>query len=142
MISAALLALAASVASPPPLPAGPVPTVRPDGDARAALAAAGDAREARRRDQREVVFEVTVSPRGAVSDCRILQSSGSAQLDDQACTIARGRPRLAWARDAQGRARPESVRRIVSWSIPRHPLVLLNPRSAEPPRLAGRGYER
>lgn len=50
-----------------------------------------------------VRFWIEVSAQGRVTDCHIVQSSGSAALDAATCRVMRERARYAPARDANGR---------------------------------------
>jgi protein TonB len=50
-----------------------------------------------------VVARLTVSPAGRVSDCRVTQSSGHAELDSTTCRLILRRFRYAPARDTAGR---------------------------------------
>ncbi|HYJ52077.1 MAG TPA: energy transducer TonB, partial [Allosphingosinicella sp.] len=77
----------------------------------------------RRREQGRVEFELTVSPEGVPSACRILASSGSAALDDATCRIMYDRPRFTPARDAEGRPTTDTVRSAIHWVLPRSPLI-------------------
>lgn len=95
----------------------------------------------RRREQGRVSFELAMTAEGRASDCRILQSSGSALLDQRTCAIMRARAHLPPARDAEGRPTGDTVRSAIVWRIPGRRLTLINPRPAEPRRFAGRGYE-
>jgi TonB family protein len=72
----------------------------------------------RRREQGRVLFELDISPEGRVTDCRVLVSSGSAELDVATCRIMSERPRFAPARDAQGHAVRDTVRSAVRWQLP------------------------
>jgi TonB family protein len=96
----------------------------------------------RRREQGRVAFELIVGTDGRVSECRILESSGSAALDGRTCQIMRERPSFPPPRDAAGQLATDTVRGAIFWVLPRRPLIPLNPATGEPPRLAGRGYER
>jgi TonB family protein len=79
----------------------------------------------RRHEQGRVEFELTISPEGVPSACRILASSGSAALDEATCRIMRDRPRFTPARDAEGRATADTIRSAVFWALPGPPLIPL-----------------
>jgi TonB family protein len=73
----------------------------------------------RERQQGTVSFWVRISPEGRVSDCRIIQSSGSPSLDAATCRIIRERARYTPARDAQGRpAEAFDGDYAVTWRLP------------------------
>jgi TonB family protein len=55
------------------------------------------------REQGTVRFWIEVSAQGRVTDCHIVQSSGSAALDTATCRVMRERARYTPARDANGR---------------------------------------
>src|SRR4051794_25130234 len=119
MISIALLALAASVAEPPPLTAGPVPPVRPRANLLAAFAEEGYPREALgRREQGVVGYRLVVRADGRVGRCDVIASSGSRSLDAATCRIMRRRAIFTPARDAAGRPVADVVVSRVRWSLP------------------------
>jgi protein TonB len=60
-------------------------------------------------------FEVGVD--GRVSDCRVVRSSGNAELDATTCRLIERRFRYAPARDAQGRAVPDVAGWEEEWWI-------------------------
>jgi protein TonB len=51
-----------------------------------------------------VVLHLSVGPDGRVAGCRLARTSGSADLDEATCRLARERFRYSPARDSQGRA--------------------------------------
>jgi protein TonB len=55
------------------------------------------------------VVHLSVGTDGRVAGCRVARSSGSADLDDATCRLARERFRYSPARDSQGRAVPDTV---------------------------------
>lgn len=68
------------------------------------------------RDQNgRVQFELTVSPRGRATDCRVVTSSGSTMLDDWTCEIMVRRARFRPARDAAGNPVADAVRAWIGW---------------------------
>ena len=68
-----------------------------------------------------VVVRIDVGANGRVSRCSIVQSSGSADLDETSCRLIQRRYRYAPARDAQGRPVPDSVREGHVWFTDRPP---------------------
>jgi TonB family protein len=97
----------------------------PPGVGLATYIRAGDyPREAiRRREQGRVEFELAVSPEGVPTACRVLESSGSATLDEATCRIMGERPRFTPAHDAEGRPIADTVRSAIHWSLPGPPLI-------------------
>lgn len=67
-------------------------------------------RAARENAQGRTVAGIIVDASGMASGCKIIESSGTAELDTTTCAIAMRRARFAPARDAGGRA-------IASWYI-------------------------
>lgn len=61
----------------------------------------------------KVWFVVTTE--GRATDCRVVQSSGHADLDAVVCRLATGRMRFTPALDAKGNARPMSAVMPVRW---------------------------
>ncbi|TMJ17412.1 MAG: TonB family protein [Alphaproteobacteria bacterium] len=62
-----------------------------------------------------VHFELSVTPEGRVSACRVTQSSGVSQLDAITCRIMRSRARFEPARDSEGRPVPDIVTSVIAW---------------------------
>jgi len=60
-------------------------------------------------------FELSVSPRGRVRACRVLQSSGSARLDHKTCSIMVERARFIPARDAAGTSVADTYEGSMRW---------------------------
>ena len=58
-----------------------------------------------------------IEANGRIEDCRIIESSGSALLDDKACEVLKLRGRYQPARDDQGRAMPMWQRRVSRWRL-------------------------
>ena len=73
-----------------------------------------------RRDEEQgtVAFQVSVTPGGRARRCRITSSSGSSSLDRTTCEILEERVRFTPARDAAGRAVPDSFAGRVRWALP------------------------
>ena len=65
-----------------------------------------------------VVVEWEVAPDGVPESCRVLQSSGSATLDDATCRIVTRRLLYDPARDAAGAVMRSSDRMSVRWALP------------------------
>ena len=63
-------------------------------------------------------FKLTVGPDGLVTDCTILQSSGSASLDAASCRLMRSRARFEPARDKEGRPTSDVVTTRIAWRLP------------------------
>lgn len=79
------------------------------------------------REEREGVvrFALTVSSEGTPTGCEIVQSTGSPDLDTQACALIMERARFTPATDKKGRPVDGIYRNSVRWVIPR---------TAEPPK--------
>ncbi len=69
-------------------------------------------------EQGTTAFRVTVSRRGRVSKCEIVQSSGSEALDKQTCRIVSRRARFSPARDKDGRRVEGSFSGRIRWELP------------------------
>lgn len=72
----------------------------------------------RRGDQGATRFELTISPDGRVRDCRIAQSSGSADLDAATCAKLSQRARFTPARDEHGDLVAGRYSGVIRWRIP------------------------
>ena len=72
----------------------------------------------RRREQGRVAFEITISPEGRVSACRVTRSSGSASLDQATCEIMQRGAMFRPARDSHGNAVASTVRSAINWILP------------------------
>lgn len=72
------------------------------------------------REKREGVtrFRLLISDRGRITDCQILVSSGSPDLDAATCTALRKRARFTPARDARGQPVTSEWTQNVRWAIP------------------------
>jgi protein TonB len=57
-----------------------------------------------------VIADLTINARGAVDDCKIVQSSGHKLLDDTTCSILLKRARFKPARDKDGNAVEDTIR--------------------------------
>ncbi|HVQ09952.1 MAG TPA: energy transducer TonB [Allosphingosinicella sp.] len=64
-----------------------------------------------------VAYRLEIGPDGRVANCTILQSSGSAALDNGTCRIVSGRSRFAPARDSEGRYVPDHRDGWVTWRL-------------------------
>ena len=64
-------------------------------------------------------FRLAVGPDGRVTVCTILQSSGSASLDNATCRIMRSRARFTPATDASGNPISDNVNARIAWRLPR-----------------------
>lgn len=113
--------------NPPPIitmPVAPPTQVGPGGArAKANLASLisaddypADARQA--GVQGTTGFKLVVGPDGRVTDCTILQSSGSASLDAASCRLMRSRARFEPARDKDGRPTSDVVTTRIAWRLP------------------------
>jgi protein TonB len=58
-----------------------------------------------------------VGPNGRVTECRVIRSSGNAELDETTCRLILERFRFAPARDAQGRKVSDVVVEDHTWVI-------------------------
>ncbi|KQN37474.1 hypothetical protein ASG37_10535 [Sphingomonas sp. Leaf407] len=70
------------------------------------------------RKQGRVLIGWTISPQGRVADCRILRSSGVADLDTAACDAVTKRGRYSPALDATGKPVESYSTRYVTWQLP------------------------
>jgi protein TonB len=61
-------------------------------------------------------LQLTISEIGRVSDCRVLQSTGSGQVDQALCSLMTRRSRWAPARDTSGRPISVKLRYTATWS--------------------------
>lgn len=65
-----------------------------------------------------VRITLDLSATGAVTACRVVESSGSAALDQASCQVASTRFRFSPGRNAQGQAAPSSYTQRVRWVLP------------------------
>lgn len=72
----------------------------------------------RRGDQGATRFELSITPDGRVRDCRIAQSSGSADLDAATCARLTERAHFAPARDEHGDLVAGRYSGVIRWRIP------------------------
>jgi TonB family protein len=72
----------------------------------------------RQRIEGNVGVELSVSPAGSVSQCRVTRPSGSALLNARTCEIVRARARFVPARDTAGQAVTDVVEGVVHWALP------------------------
>lgn len=71
------------------------------------------------RAQGFVAYRLEIGPDGRVIGCAIMQSSGSAALDNDTCRIVSSRARFTPARDGAGRYVPDHRDGWVTWRLPR-----------------------
>lgn len=71
----------------------------------------------RNQEQGRVVATLTVGTDGRVTDCRVTSSSGSRDLDDTTCRIARSRVRYSPAKDDAGNPIASTVTLPVRWQL-------------------------
>ena len=69
-------------------------------------------------EEGRVGFEISVDAKGAVTGCRVTESSGSAVLDSATCDAMRAMARFAPARDAAGRPVAGVFKRATRWRLP------------------------
>ena len=67
-------------------------------------------------------FELLISPSGQISNCKILSSSGSEELDKTTCYLAQRRVKFRPARDDSGMSTWGVYRSQAVWAIPDHRL--------------------
>ncbi len=109
------LAVAMSVAAPE------IPATRARPKFGALLSAADYPGEAVRHGwQGDVVADLTISPEGRVSTCRIVTSSGHGLLDEATCKIMLKRAKFYPARDKDGRPVADTLRTPpINWRLRR-----------------------
>lgn len=73
----------------------------------------------RNNQQGTVGYRLTVNRRGRVSDCAIVQSSGSKILDEQTCRILSNRARFQPARDVNGKRIGDTYSGRIRWELPK-----------------------
>ena len=71
----------------------------------------------RNEEQGTVRVSYTVGTDGRVSNCTVVQSSGSSSLDSTTCRILRQRFRYRPARDSAGNAMSTTLRSSVTWEL-------------------------
>ena len=72
----------------------------------------------RKNEQGTVVARLQIDRKGRVSDCTLLQSSGSRALDMATCDILSRRARFTPARNSDGHAVPDTYDQRVMWRLP------------------------
>jgi protein TonB len=73
----------------------------------------------RNRWQGVVVADLTISPEGKATACRIVKSSGYKVLDDRTCKILIERPTFVPDKDENGRPRESTLRTPpITWALP------------------------
>jgi protein TonB len=66
----------------------------------------------------DVVADLTISPEGRVSACKVIQSSGHQVLNDATCDLLIKRARFKPATDANGRPAEDHIRTPpIAWRI-------------------------
>jgi protein TonB len=70
------------------------------------------------RQSGTVGFVLTVDPDGTVSDCTVMQSSGSKLLDSTTCRLISRRARFLGARDSNNEPNSARWENSVSWTLP------------------------
>ena len=73
----------------------------------------------REQEQGAVKFALDISATGAVTGCRIVESSGFADLDGQTCASAMQHARFTPAADGKGRPIASSFVQRTRWVLPR-----------------------
>ena len=66
-------------------------------------------------DQGSALLWLTVAATGRVSDCSVLRSSGSAEVDRALCVLMERKSRWSPARDRQGQPIPVKLRYTATW---------------------------
>jgi protein TonB len=107
----------------PPMPPPPPPRIVPPQRARANLNSyfsVDDYPVAALVGLREgtASFRLTVGTEGRVTDCRVVQSSGTYQLDETTCRVLRARARYTPARGRDGTPREGTDSGRVTWRLP------------------------
>ena len=72
----------------------------------------------RNEEQGTVSFRLTVSRRGRVANCEVVESSGSKTLDKQTCRIIEKRARFSPARDSTGKRIEDTYSGRIRWELP------------------------
>jgi len=68
-------------------------------------------------------FELLISPEGKIVDCKILSSSGNAELDETTCYLTRKRAQFRPARGENGAPAWGVYRSQALWALPDHRLI-------------------
>ena len=105
---------------PPPAPRFQPVAARPKGNP-GNWATTNDYPSRALREEREGTtgFRLVVGPDGKVADCTVTRSSGSADLDEAACSNIRRRARFEPAKDGDGNPTTGSYSSSVRWVIPK-----------------------
>ncbi len=69
-------------------------------------------------------FRLVVTADGAVSDCTVIQSSGSAALDAATCRLMSSRAKFTPALDAKGKPSIDTVHARIVWRLPPQSVVV------------------
>lgn len=72
----------------------------------------------RREEQGTVNFSLSINRRGRVTECQVVQSSGSEALDKQTCRILTKRARFDPARNAEGKRIADTYSGRIRWELP------------------------
>jgi TonB family protein len=70
-----------------------------------------------RGDSGIVKFALLIDESGRVVDCTVIQTSGAASLDSQACAIIRQRAHFRPAEDSDGKPAKDAITGSVSWRL-------------------------
>ena len=68
-------------------------------------------------------FELLIAPDGHVAGCKIISSSGNAELDKTSCFLATKRAKFRPARSDDGRSVWGTYRTQALWALPEHRLI-------------------
>lgn len=124
LLAAPPLPLSGAQSAPPPPPPAPAARAAPSGpppptDWPFRRFSPDDYPAAAFRGEAEgfVAYRLEIGPDGRVSNCAILQSSGSAALDSGTCSIVSRRSRFTPARDGEGRYVPDFRDGWVTWRL-------------------------
>lgn len=76
-----------------------------------------------KKQQGVTLFELLVTPQGAVAQCNVVKSSGSEELDKTTCYLATKRAQFTPARGSDGQALYGVYRSQALWAIPENRIV-------------------
>lgn len=68
------------------------------------------------RDSGEVIYALTIDPAGRIDGCKVVDSSGSNQLDSLSCLNAKRNLRFSGAHDGAGQPAYSIVRQRIIWT--------------------------
>ena len=68
-------------------------------------------------------FELLIAPDGQVADCKIVSSSGNAELDKASCFLASKRAKFRPARNSDGQPLWGTYRSQALWALPEHHMI-------------------